>query len=138
MDCKFRYKHQMAKAATKGLAAAMALKRLRMTTPSTARPLFTATIAPIMDYALNIWEHACTQPAMTAFNRVQKVGAQAITGAFRTVLTAVAEAEASIHTIIERHTHKITNWFIELQTLPAKNPLTALPTNAFQRFISPL
>ena len=131
MDCKLRYKHQMAKAATKGLAAAMALKRLRMTTPSTARQLFTATVALIMDYASNIWKHACTQPALTAFNRAQKVGAQAITGAFRTVSTAVAEAEASIHTIIEQHTHKATNWFIELQTLPATNPLTALLINAF-------
>ena len=37
MDCKLRYKHQMAKAATKGLAAVIALKRLRMTIPSTAR-----------------------------------------------------------------------------------------------------
>ena len=84
-----------------------------------------------MDYASNIWKHAYTQPAMTAFNRAQRVGAQAITGAFRIVLTAVTEAEVSIHTIIEQHTHKSTNWFIELQTLPATNPLTALSIKVF-------
>jgi hypothetical protein len=34
---------------------------------------------------------------------VQRVGAQAITGAFRTVAVAVAETEASIRTVRERH-----------------------------------
>ena len=51
---------------------------------------------------------------MTAFNQAQKVGAQAITGAFRTISTAVAEAEASICIMIERHIYKAINWFIEL------------------------
>ena len=48
MDSQLRYKHHMAKAATKGLAAAMALKRLQITALSTVRQLFTAIVAPIM------------------------------------------------------------------------------------------
>ena len=46
MDPELRFKEHIANAATKGLNAAMALKRLRMTSPSTARQLFGATVAP--------------------------------------------------------------------------------------------
>jgi hypothetical protein len=40
MDTELRYKEHMARAATRGLRAAMALKRLRMLSPSTARQLY--------------------------------------------------------------------------------------------------
>ena len=43
MDPALRYKQHLARSATKGLQAALALGRLRMTSPSTARRLFTAT-----------------------------------------------------------------------------------------------
>ncbi|KAH7118498.1 hypothetical protein EDB81DRAFT_817876 [Dactylonectria macrodidyma] len=38
-------------AAAKGLTAAMCLMRLKMLSPQTARQLFTAKVAPTMDYA---------------------------------------------------------------------------------------
>ncbi len=69
-----------------------------MLCPSTARQLFTSMVAPVVDYASNVWMHTCGCKAMAGLNRVQKIGAQAIIGAFRTVATAVAEAEASIRT----------------------------------------
>jgi hypothetical protein len=53
MDSGLRYKKHIARTATKGLCAALALKRLRMLSPSTARQLFNATVAPVMDYASN-------------------------------------------------------------------------------------
>ena len=43
----------------------------------------------MMDYASNIWGHACRNSAMPAMNRVERIGAQAITGVFRTVATAM-------------------------------------------------
>ncbi|KAM4061787.1 endonuclease-reverse transcriptase domain-containing protein [Hirsutella rhossiliensis] len=76
MDAKLRYKEHMARAASKGLETAMQLKRLRGLSPRVARQLFTAAVAPAMDYA-----------------------STAVTGAFRTVSTAVAEAEASIRPV---------------------------------------
>jgi hypothetical protein len=91
MDSKLWYKQHIARAATRGLMAAMALKRLWMVSPSTARQLYGSTVAPVVDYASNIWMHACGSVAMASLNRVQSVGAQAITGAFRTVAAAVAE-----------------------------------------------
>lgn len=57
MDTRLRYKSHVARTATKALKAALALKRLRMLSPHTARQLFDATVAPAMDYASNIWMH---------------------------------------------------------------------------------
>ena len=70
MDVGLRYKEHIGKAATKGLAAAMALRRLRMISPSTARQLFTATVAPVIDYASSVWKHACGIQTAAMMNRV--------------------------------------------------------------------
>ncbi|KAF6515042.1 hypothetical protein HZS61_004948 [Fusarium oxysporum f. sp. conglutinans] len=59
MDASLKYKEYIAQAATKGLKAAMELQRLRGLTPRTARQLFAATVAPVVDYASNVWMHAC-------------------------------------------------------------------------------
>jgi hypothetical protein len=69
---------------------------------------------------------------------VQRVGAQAITGAFRTVAVAVAETEASIRTVRERHADRATKLWVELHTLPRTNPLSRLRTAVCRRFTSPL
>jgi hypothetical protein len=59
----------MARTAAKGLAAALALKRLKMLSPRTARQLFVATVAPVMDYAANVWKHVCGEKALSWLNR---------------------------------------------------------------------
>ncbi|KAM6514322.1 hypothetical protein FALCPG4_18909 [Fusarium falciforme] len=138
MDAKLRYKEHMARAATKGLSAAMCLRRLKMLSPQTARQLFTATVAPTMDYASAVWAHACGTRELSWLNRAQKVGAQAITGAFRTAATAVLEAEASIPTIGERHARAGTRLWINLHTLPKTHPLAGLKTSNSRRYMSPM
>jgi hypothetical protein len=138
MDSELRYKQHIARAATKDLQAAMALKRLRTVSPAAARQLFVATVAPVVDYASNVWMHACGTAATASLNRVQRIGAQAITGCFRTVATAVAEAEASIRTVRERHMERTTKLWINIHTLPKTHPLSKLNFKAFRRFVSPL
>jgi hypothetical protein len=138
MDSELRYVQHIGKATTKGLLAALALKRLRLVSPSTARQLFGATVAPVVDYASNVWMHACGYKGMALMNRIQRVGAQAITGAFRTVATAVAEAEASIRTVSERFAVRATKLWVNLRTLPETNPLSKLNTRELRRFTSPL
>ncbi|EAQ93689.1 hypothetical protein CHGG_01924 [Chaetomium globosum CBS 148.51] len=59
MDAKLRYKEHIARAASKGLSAAMELKRLSGLSPATARQLFTAMVAPVVDYASSVWMHQC-------------------------------------------------------------------------------
>ena len=138
MDSRLRFKEHIANAATKGLNAALALKRLRGLPPSVSRQLFTAVVTPRVDYASTVWAHACTSTEKKALDRVQKIGAQAITGAFKTVATTVAEAEANIATTQSRHSKQALKMWIKIQTLPPSHPLAKLNTRAFQRFVSPL
>ncbi|EAQ85613.1 hypothetical protein CHGG_06866 [Chaetomium globosum CBS 148.51] len=138
MDREVRYKQHIARTAAKGLAAALALKRLKMLSPRTARQLFVATVAPVMDYAANVWMHACGEKALSWLNRAQKIGALAITGAFRTAATAVVEAEASIYPVRERHAQAAASLWINIHTLPGTHPLAMKKVRTTVRFVSPL
>jgi hypothetical protein len=53
MDARLKYREHMVRAASKGLEAVIEL-RLKGLSPATARQLFTATVAPIVDYASNV------------------------------------------------------------------------------------
>lgn len=123
MDTRLKYKEHIARAASKGLEAAMELRRLRGLTPAAARQLFTSTVAPVVDYASNVWMHACKDKAMGPINRVQRVGAQAIVGIFLTVATSVAEAEAYIATAQHRFWRRAAKMWTDIHTLPETNPL---------------
>ncbi|KZL63697.1 reverse transcriptase [Colletotrichum incanum] len=57
MDTKLHFKQHIAEAASKGLEAVLELRRLKGLSPSTARQLFVAAVAPTMDYASNVWKH---------------------------------------------------------------------------------
>lgn len=138
MDSELRYKQHIAWTAAKGLVAALALRRLKMLSPRAARQLFVATVAPIMDYAASVWMHACGEKALSWLNRAQKIGALAIIGAFRTVATAVAEAEASILPIRERHAQAATRLWMNIHTLPGMHPLASKKIRKTTRFVSPL
>ena len=108
IDAELQYKQYVAKAATKGLIAAMALKRLQIVSPSTARQLFRATVAPVVDYASNIQMHTYRGSAIATINKIQRIRAQAITGTFCIVATVIREAEASIRLVRERHSERAT------------------------------
>jgi hypothetical protein len=73
-----------------------------------------------------------------ADGRAQKIGAQAITGSFRTVSTAVAEAEASIQTVCERHAQAGTRFYINIKTLPKTHAPATLRVSVSRRYMSPL
>jgi hypothetical protein len=138
MDSALRYRTHISRIATKGLKAALALKRLRMLSPRSARQLFNATVAPVLDYASNVWMHAVNESAMAVLGRAQKIGACAITGAFHTVALAVAEAEAYVRPIYQRHFDKATKLYIAIRTFPETHPLRKLQMRIFRRFTSPL
>ena len=107
-------------------------------TPATARRLYEATVTPVTDYACEVWKHACGLKGMALLARVQRIGAQAVTGAFRTVATAVAEAEASLRSVTDRHSAKATAFWVNINTLPPSHPLTKARTRRCRRFASPL
>jgi hypothetical protein len=138
MDSELRYKSHISKTATKALKAALALKRLRMLSPSTARQLFNATVAPVMDYASNVWMHTAKEAAIGVLNRAQRIGAQAITGAFHTVSVAIAEAEAYIRPIQQRQRERAIKLSVRIQCLSDTHPLRKVRTKPCRRFLSPL
>ncbi|KAF4969198.1 hypothetical protein FSARC_3528 [Fusarium sarcochroum] len=138
MDSELRYEEHIKEAATRGLRAAMCLWRLKMLMPRTARQLFVATVAPTMDYASNVWSHRRGVRETRWLNEAQKVGAQAITGAFKTVSMAVAEAEAGILPIGERQAQAGTRLYVNIQTLPKTHPLATLRVRETRRYLSPL
>jgi hypothetical protein len=136
MDTRLKYKTHIARAASKGLEAAIELKQLRGLSPSTARQLFTSTIAPVVDYASNIWMHAFKDKASGPINQVQQVGAQAIVGTFLTIATSVAEAEAHITSAQSRFWKQVVKMWMDIHTLPETNPLRRNTDHIrkFQRF----
>ncbi|OQE09714.1 hypothetical protein PENFLA_c100G00312 [Penicillium flavigenum] len=123
MDTKLKYKEHIARAASKGLEAALELRRLRGLSLATARQLFISAVAPVVDYASNVWMHACKDKAMGPINRVQRVGAQATVGTFLTVATSVAEAEAHLATVRHRFWRRAVKMWTDIYTLPETNPL---------------
>ena len=138
LDTGLRYKQHTAEAAAKGLSVAMQLKRLRALSPRVARQLFRAAVAPAMDYASNVWAHACGERETVWLSQAQAVGAQAVTGAFQSVATAVAEAEASIEPVLQRHARAAAKTWTSLRTLPREHPLARLSMRICQRFTSPM
>ena len=92
-----------------------------------------------MDYASNVWMHVCGEKTLANMNRAQKIGAQAITGCFRTVATAIGEAESSIRTIHERHAEKAVQFWANITTLHRNHPLSRVAIGRERkRFTSPL
>lgn len=123
IDAKLKYKEHIARAASKGLEAAMELRPLRGLPPSTVRQLFTSTVAPAVDYASNVWMHVFKDKLVGPINRVQRLGAQAIVGTFLTVATSVAEAEAHIASAQDRFWRRAVKPWTDIHTLPETNPL---------------
>ena len=122
MDTRLKYKEHIARAASKGLEAAMELRRLRGPSPATARQLFSSTVAPVVDYSTPLM-CGCTRVRIRPWGRVQRVGAQAIVGTFLTVATSVAEAEAHIATAQHRLWRRAVKMWTDIHTLPETNPL---------------
>jgi hypothetical protein len=66
------------------------------------------------------------------------MGAKAVIRVFRTVAREVAEAEASLRPIKERHAVKAMKTWADLLTLPKEHPLQACRIRTHRRFASPL
>lgn len=138
MDSTLRLKENIANRASKSLKVAMALKRLKTIPPATTRQLFASTVAPVLDYASNMWKHKCGLKETALFYRTQRVGAQAVVGCFKTTAVQIAESEASIRTFQQRHLERAINYIARVETLPKSNPIARLDKSWYRRFTSPL
>lgn len=69
-DQKLTYKHHIAKAAKRGIKAALALKRLKNLKPEITRQLFVSTVAPVVDYASPIWVPGATLSSLRTLDNL--------------------------------------------------------------------
>ena len=88
--------------------------------------------------AASVWSHAAAATTNATANLMQKLGAQAVTGASRTAARAVAEAEASILPIRDRQNIRAIRITAEIHLLLPKHPLYKLRNPNTKRFASPL
>lgn len=126
LDQELRYKDPAREVAIKGLKAAMALKRLRGLQTHKARQLYQATVAPIVDYASPVWSPTAKSAVLKALTPTQRISASAITGSFKSVSLAVAEAEECISPTETRFlTQRARSW-ISMHSTPRQHPLRRL------------
>lgn len=139
MDQGLRYKEHVAGKADKAYKAALALKRLQGLRPSSMRQLFSATVAPVMDYASPIWYLAVSDKTLATLERAQRVAAQAIVGGFRTMGLNVAVIEAGIATTRQRLHEQTLRFWIGIHKLDDSHIHHKLAKyKGKKRFTSPL
>lgn len=117
LDKKLQMRDHIARATTNVMKQCLAIKRLKGMRPRAMRQLFNATVTPITDYAALCWYG----PNMVG--RVQWLGAQVITRAFKTVALPVLEAEAGLYFVESRLKKRVGKHLTGLYSLPKDNPV---------------
>jgi len=140
LDQELRFHEHLARAAKRAEKAAMGLNRLRGLQPRTARQLFTATVAPVMDYAAPIWSSNIRMRARNRIRRASKIGALAVTGIFKTAAAEVVMAEAGLEDPRLRLEEESRRYWIGLHAKPSKHLSWRLVSRLEEnkRFPSPL
>ena len=119
LNQKLKYHDHIGNAVKRGVSAVLALKRLKNLRPETARRLYNSTVTPVTDYASVIWAPNASQSVLKQMERVQRIGCQAIVGAFKIVSLVVAEAEATLTPFKSRLLkHQLLTW-IKWHSKPA-------------------
>ena len=104
----------------------LAISRLKGIRPRQMRQLFRAVVVPTTDYAASTWfarGRLGTKKVTSQLEKIQKMGAQAITGAFRTVATTILEAEAALEPVEHRLAKRTAKHLLDLQSVPQDHPL---------------
>lgn len=141
LDQRLQYQEHIGNVAKKGVLATLALKRLRNLRPEMVKRLYISTVIPVTDYASVIWAPNASKSALSPLAQVQRMGAQAIVGAFRTVLLLVAESEAAIVSLERRFlVTQLTTW-IKWHAKPSSHRFWKIKRTidfSNKRWISPL
>lgn len=123
LDEQLRMNEHIQKAAQRAKVQAMALGSLRGLRPTAMRQLYMSTVASKLDYAAPIWFQAKHSLRMhKTFEAVQKIGSQAILGAYKTAAGTILETEAGLLPTSLRLEHKAIQYVINLHTLLKEHP----------------
>src|SRR5271169_797062 len=131
-DKGLRFKHHLQYIAKKGAKFSLALSRIAKAGWGPQfrylRQLFTAVIAPRMDYGACIW-HKPTRygqyippSSISKLETAQRTALKAILGCFRTTPTAALERETALAPPHLRLQSKILRTLTRMQTLPEQHP----------------
>ena len=82
--------------------------------------------------------HTLRPSTTKVLRQIQKLGGQAITGAFNSAAEAIVEAEAYISPLKARQGEKALKTLIDLHTLPSHHPISRLSLRSCKKFVSPL
>jgi ribonuclease HI len=142
-DKRLRFASHLQHVAKKGTKFALAISRIAKSTWGAhyrhARQLFTAVVAPRMDYAASIWHRPAKygethpQSQINKLVTAQRLAMRAIIGCFRTTATPALEIETALAPAHIRLQSKILRTFTRMQTLPEKHPVTAWIEQAVKR-----
>ena len=125
-DAKLQMKSHIDKVVRAATKKCLAIRRLRGVRPKQMRQLYRTAIAPTADYAASTWfarGRRGLQDHIARLNRIQRMGAQAIIGAFRTVSTAVLQDEAGLEPVERRLARKVAKHTLDVRSLPQTHPL---------------
>lgn len=126
LDKKLNTTAHIDKTVTSATQRCLAMGRLRDIKPKQMRQPHRAVVDTTIDYAASTW-YARGRLGVTdhisRLERIQRMGAQAIIGAFRTVSSGVLQDEAGLEAVETRLARKTAKHALEVRALPQQHPL---------------
>jgi len=128
LDHKLKITAHIDKTVTSATHNCLALGPLRGIRPKQMRQLHRAVVNTTIDDPASTW-YARGRLGVTGhisrLERIQRMGAQAINGAFRTVSSDVLQDEAGLEAVETRLARKTAKHTLEMIALPEQHPLCA-------------
>ena len=129
LDSKLNMTAHMDKIITTATKKCLAIGRLRGIRPKQMRQLHRTVVDTTTDYAASTWYargRLGVQQHTTRLERILRMGAQAIIGAFRTVSAGVLQDEAGLETVDRRLARKTARHALDIRALPHHHPLWSI------------
>jgi len=122
LDKGLRFKAHLAHKAGKATKVALALRRLKGLRPKTVKQLAKSAVLPVADYASPVWYPIATHEMKQLLMQAQRITAQAVIRAFRTVAGAIAEVEAGLIPMEQRLRNQTIAFWVSLHKLGQSHP----------------
>ena len=126
LDCKVSLTAHCDKSITAATKKCLAIGRLRGIRPKQMRQLHRAVIDTTTYYTASTWYargRLGVQQHTTRLERILRMGAQALIGAFRTVSSGVLQDEAVLDAVETRLAMKTAKHALDVGSLPQQHPL---------------
>ncbi|GIZ44655.1 hypothetical protein CKM354_000785200 [Cercospora kikuchii] len=129
LDSKLQMTDHIDKIVERATKRCLAMGRLRGIRPRQVRQMYQVAVTATTDYAASTWYaegRRGTQEHVARLGRVQRMGAQAVIGAFRTVSSAVLQDEAGLEPVAMRLAKRVAKHALEVRALPRGHPLCTI------------